>query len=235
MSNQQKNTFVFGTSGSGKSSICNALSQKHVFLSKPSLGTPVTKSTHSFTLSKNTNLIDTPGFSKSFTTHDLVNEIVKFGGETRLFFVMCLEAGRVQYDNVETLTSVISQFKPPFQVGVVLNKLDPKEFSLLESNPENISKIQECLFKQINKNIKPDFALVKNYQEAEDKENYVMKDKDHLHDLFQLNSKIQFLPFELNLQKKLKHKIKKITNNDPRCTVLCLHVFCVLFPCFSGN
>lgn len=141
---------MIGNPGVGKSTMLNSLSGALHFQSGFSPGTGKTYQFDKHVDETTGNeFYDTPGLADTQKRKDAANaieEALKMNGEYKIFFVVCLQAGRVSPQDVATMKVVLEACsRIGTNYGIIINKVHPKSVRKVEDGME---AIKDQLFQQ---------------------------------------------------------------------------------------
>lgn len=137
-----RNLFLVGNPGKGKSTLLNAMIGKVVFPSRFSAGTGCTFQFEKYSLD-GMNWLDAPGlddWKKREQAAAAIEEALKQDGLYTVFFVITLEAGRVNSQDATTMKIVLKAC-PSIgdRYGIIINKVKPKSVPKVRAQMASIT------------------------------------------------------------------------------------------------
>eukprot|EP01132_Coremiostelium_polycephalum_P000296 gene296-385_t len=143
----------FGNPGVGKSTLCNAIFGRAIFLSGASMGSGLT-SVHQVHMHEGRLCIDTPGLEDILKREQAAAEIekaLKYDKNYKIVFVATLENGRIRIGDIVTVNLVCDALRDvPFEYGIIFNQIPSRIYQKAEQefeNPELVTKYFRLLHK----------------------------------------------------------------------------------------
>jgi GTPase Era involved in 16S rRNA processing len=196
------NVVMIGNPGTGKSTILNSLMGSNTFESGFSIGSSLT-----FQLDvKEANRVrymDTPGLADMTLRKQAaraIKEAMMQGGKFKIFFVVCLQAGRVSPQDKATIKLVLQavpDLKNMNDYSVIVNKVLPDTMTAMNKTGRNGLTGKEKVIASLMQDMSPKtdrFLFAEKQAALEDSNNVLWTAPDELRDFVDLAPQVNVNP-----------------------------------------